>query len=271
MLWGRARSALFIDFDNVGSNEMRDRAAAMVAWLEAGEFKKGERARRFLVKRVYWNGKTDEHRAGFERAGFDAFACRPIATNKVAANKSASDLRLAVDVIDVHHRWRSIREVFLFSTDTDFVPVVDMLVERGVRVVTLGNEKDSSSAIYRDHADDVIPLRQLYDAFRYQPPQPRRFGGDPIEAPAPEFAGDVLELAAQLIVELAQRTPGLPIGRRTITRTLQKLPGFSSAGRTPWLGLGSYDRLLAEILRRRPTALKLKAEVNGGVSIYYAD
>lgn len=283
-----ARSAIFIDFDNVGSDAMRRSIPNWMAWLESGAFRARERRRKFVVRNIYWNGKKDEHREFFEKHGFEAFACRPIATNKLASNdKSASDLRLAVHAVDHLYRTKGLKEVFIFSCDMDFVPLVDLLRERGVRVVALGNENDPSSAVYRDHADHVISVRELKNAFTYDGAKQKRRDRDadvaslpaaapaanaPAAAPAaPVEAASgkpVLEQAADLVVNVASRTAGLRVGKMTITQALSRINGFTKSGPNAWFGNDGYEALMREIVRLRPV-LKWRGEKNGGFAIVY--
>jgi len=271
-MFGPVRSAIFVDFDNVGSEAMRASAANWVDWLERGLFRDGEKKRRFIVKRVYWNGKKDEHRPFFERAGFEAFACRPLAVNKHSSgDKSASDLRLAIHVMDAWRLDRRLKEVFIFSCDTDFVPLVDLLRENDIRVIALGNENDPSSAIYRDHADVVISLRELREAFAYKPavkPARKVSAPKPKPAAAASTSQSPVDKAADAVVAVAARTPGLPVGRKTLIRALEQVGGLEKTGPNRWFGMGSYELLIAEILKRRP-ALKRRTAPNGGAHIFW--
>jgi hypothetical protein len=62
-MWGsRLRSALFIDFENIGSRMSPAALRAMTAWLEDGRFDEAGRKRRVVAKRVYWNSSAERHR-----------------------------------------------------------------------------------------------------------------------------------------------------------------------------------------------------------------
>lgn len=294
-MFGRpVASAIFIDFDNVGSGELRGSIARWTAWLEDGAFAPARRRRRrFLVKRVYWNGRSDQHRQEFEAAGFEAFACRPVAANKQFSNESAVDLRIAIDVVDVLHRYRSkgLKEVVLFTTDTDFVPLVNLAREAGLRVMTLGNEADSSSAIYRDHADAVIGLRELRAGFGYERARRGwagvwRLAGKPapapdpdpdpvgLSAPAPDRRAPLNRIAraAEAIIKAAEATPTQAVGRKRVIKILGRaLPGFATFGPRAWLGKGSYERMMDAILAARPDKLKARPDANGGRTFVLAE
>ena len=70
------RSAIFIDYENVGHRALPDTIPNWIAWLERGEFDKPARRRRKLIqKRVYWNSAADHLRDNFQKAGFTAILC----------------------------------------------------------------------------------------------------------------------------------------------------------------------------------------------------
>ncbi len=148
MFASRVRSALLVDFDNVhitlkdrGRDDLAGRIAHWVAWLEDGGFDPRGRRRKFLTKRVYWNGHFDLHREVFEDAGFDAFACR----GQTASKKSSADIVITLDAIEILSEHPSVKEVILLSMDTDFVPVVNRLQAKGLAVAAMGNEENSSA------------------------------------------------------------------------------------------------------------------------------
>src|SRR5262245_38056488 len=116
-MWGRLRSALFVDFENIGSRMSPAALRAMTAWLEDGKFDEGGRKRRLVSKRVYWNSSAEKHRNIFEAAGFEVVLCE-----KFSAMKNGADIRMALDVLDSCWKAPNIGEYILFTTDSDFVP-----------------------------------------------------------------------------------------------------------------------------------------------------
>lgn len=270
-------SILLIDFDNVasvlGEQAFVKNVDRWLAWLEAGEFDPRRRRRRFDAKRVYWNGQHDRHRAPFENKGFDAFACRAEAKSK----KSSADIVITLDAMDLISERRGLKEVILLSTDTDFVPVVNRLQDKGLRVAAMANEDNRSAAVYRDHADLVISKADMVRALAYAPPDPaakraRRAKPAPA-APAPRGAPkppprDALALAAEAVEKTAAETPGAQISRKTVTRVLRRIDGFAAEGPAAWFGQGSYAGLLA-VLAKRSQRLKLYRFRNGGVAVAY--
>src|SRR5262249_51182020 len=149
------KSALLIDFDNVlgmTSGDIATSISSWMAWLEDGGFDASRQRRSFPVRRVYWNPLNERYRPAFEAAGFDAFACRAIAKEK----KSSADIVMTLDAVDIEKEVKGLKEIILLTSDPDFVPVVNRLQVRKLRVVAMGNEDNSTAAVYREYADDVV-------------------------------------------------------------------------------------------------------------------
>lgn len=275
------KSALLIDFDNVigmTGGDLVVKIENWMAWLEAGAFEAKPRRRAFLTKRVYWNGMNERYRPAFEAAGFEAFACRAIAREK----KSSADIVMTLDAMEVAGELRGLKEVILLTSDTDFVPVVNRLQDKKLEVVAMGNEENTTAAVYRDYADGVVLRRDLIAAFGYAPPKRSMFAArkpqrapapapaqSPPPAPARSKARDKIDEAAERLVLAAKGALGSPLSRQGVYRALQTLPGFSPTGPEPWFGAGSYKALLRAVASRRKNELRLHAYRNGGVCIAY--
>ncbi len=273
------KSALLIDFDNVigmTGGDLVMKIENWMAWLEAGGFDPKPKRRTFLSKRVYWNGMNERYRPAFEAAGFEAFACRAIAREK----KSSADIVMTLDAMEIANELRGLKEVILLTSDTDFVPVVNRLQDRKLEVVAMGNEENTTAAVYRDYADGLVLRRDLVAAFSYAPPARSLFGPRPRQsAPAPpsrqpapaqkQTARDKLDEAADRLVQAAKGALGSPLSRQSVYRALQSLPGFSPTGPTPWFGAGSYKGLLRAVADRRKAELRLHTYRNGGLCIAY--
>ena len=75
--------------------------------------------------------------------------------------------------------------------------------------------------------------------------------------------------AAEHVTRKGKEAPGLPISRVVVNRELEKhMPGFKKSGPAAYLGFGSYDAMLREIVKGRPH-LRLHVYGNGGVAISY--
>jgi uncharacterized LabA/DUF88 family protein len=290
LLARRVRSALLLDFDNIDGQVGKSfgtNIEAWLAWLEDGAFAKTRRARNFVVKKAYWNGRTDKKRDTFEQHGFEAFACRSQAANKIKENKSSADIVITIDAMDAVHEERGLKEVILLTADTDFVPLVNRLQQKGLHVVVVGNEGDPSSAIFRERGAEVISVGALRDACGYVSPNRRKpratsprassallavssaateeipSAGSAKNAPAakPQRAKPKqqatfdLDQAAKVIADVCMQTPNRAASRAAIERALTQVVGFTKVPTkqlAAWLGCKNLDNLLKELATRAP-------------------
>lgn len=283
------KSALLIDFDNVlgmTNGDIVTSIAHWMAWMEDGGFDERRKRRVFAVKRVYWNPLYERYRGAFEAAGFQAFACGAIAKTK----KSSADIVITLDAVDVVSETKGLKEVVLLTSDTDFVPVVNRLQDRGVEVVAMGNEENITAAVYREHADHVVLRAAFREAFSYVRPRRNWFGKlraappvqppaapPPVAPPAPTRTSgppqpkpaNALEAAADRVVHVAKGALGAHVSRQSITRALLTVPGFTTNGANSWFGHGSYKKFLLTVAKKRHNALRLYVHGNGGVSVAY--
>lgn len=302
----RTKSALLIDFDNVhitlrnrGREDFAARIPNWLAWLESGSSDAMGR-RKFLTKRVYWNGGFDLHRRAFEDQGFEAFACRGHTNFK----KSSADIVIALDAMELLSEYKALQEIVILTMDTDFIPVVSRLRNKGISVVAMGNEENSSAATFREYADAVISLADMRAALDYQPPPSSWFGlrrraretvaanGAPAATRAPPAAPQAspvrapqigrsgpgvrprrppsaparfdLEAIADQIVQTGAASPGSLLSKATVRRVVAQIPGFQEQGARPWFGAGGYRPFIEEMAKRRPDDLKLRRYPDGG-------
>src|SRR5215470_2519223 len=142
------KSALFIDYENVGKLCPADSIERWAAWLEDGRFDKG-RKRRLLHKRVYWNPSALKHEEVFTKAGFSTVLCE-----KFSMLKNGADITITIDATDMIRDHPKVAEFILFTTDTDFVPVLKKLRLEGRQTAVLVNEEQAQVyGTYRRHAD----------------------------------------------------------------------------------------------------------------------
>ncbi len=174
----RLNSAILIDFDNIfGALEFpdpKDQQAFVeaidrwVLWLGDGAFSENHQRRRFLAKRVYWNTPFQRFRAQFEAAGFEAFLCEAFAITKIDRGTSTADIVIAMDAVQLKSKFRDLDEVIILTADSDFIRVADRLQEQGLRVVTAGNERHRTFALFNMHADAVIHFDALRAGCAYE-------------------------------------------------------------------------------------------------------
>ncbi|MEZ5853661.1 MAG: NYN domain-containing protein [Hyphomicrobiaceae bacterium] len=170
MLRWPVKSALYIDFENIPMAP--DAIAGWLAWLEDGCFEPAGRKRRFLHKRVYWNSNAERHRQTFERFGFSVSLVA-----KYSGLKNGADIRMAMDIVEATYASSDIDEFMLLTGDSDFVPVLERLRSKGKRSVIVATEhRPNIHTTYAQHADVLIPTRQLGQAGQYQR-QRRNLGG----------------------------------------------------------------------------------------------
>ncbi|MGD2134353.1 MAG: NYN domain-containing protein [Maricaulaceae bacterium] len=261
-------TALLVDFDNVISKtcvEFGDNPLAWLRWLEAGGHEPGGRRRRITLRRVYWNSHNEVYREAFEAAGFEAFACRSEAKSK----KSTADMVLAMDALEALSGEEPIQEFILISTDTDFVPLVDRLQDHDRQVVTLVDERDVSSAVYRARADLVITRNALTDAaqtpleaYRVR----RGLWGKVTVGPLPVSNKTTRRLrrardrnqkslaqAGEIVARDLMGRGVRRMERERLPRLMARVDGFTVAGADEdrWLGWGAEDAFVDAIAERQ--------------------
>ena len=290
-MWRKRRSALFIDFENISLKVSPQMIEALVAWLEDGSFDEPGGKRKLVHKRIYWNSSAEKHREMFEAAGFDVVLCE-----KFATMKNGADIRMALDVAEMCWKSPRIQEYILFSTDSDFVPVLQRLTEKNKTSAILVDEsRIGAHTAFKIYADILIPLRLLNEALGYRRQKksilelrkPRRPAATPAAvngatpahpkpapAPAPkaaktaELADSAIAQAERLVVRLASRTPKKHIARKEIEAQLRQIEGFKKSGAQAYLGKRHYQGLMGEIAKR-DKRVKVKPGKNLSASVMY--
>ena len=281
----RVRSVLLVDFDNIYGATSQDVVTALpnwLLWLEDGAFSPGNRRRRFIDKRVYWNLQFDQYRPEFEAAGFVAYNCRALAKRKISAGKSSADIVLTMDAVEIAQTQEKIDEIILLTTDSDFVPVVNRLQASERRVVTCGKETDPTYELFSQYADAVVHVGALKAAFSYQRAKRKWYR---LRSPPPEVAPlslmrerrtplmsrvrvalDASEVApdgpppehvraAKMVRELAERMPDQRLSKSRIVKTLGIMPEFAPVyhgGVKPWLGHKNYAAMMRSLAAIQP-------------------
>jgi hypothetical protein len=300
-MWGKLRSALFIDFENVGSRLSPAALRAMTHWLEDGRFEEAGRPRKLVAKRVYWNSSAQKYRETFEAAGFEVVLCE-----KFSQLKNGADIRMALDVLDTCWKSPDIKEYILFTTDSDFVPVLQRLTEKQKLSVILVNEATMAShTAFSIFADLVLPVRELLgEGLSYRRPahsgllqglrkwMPSTGGAPgttakPVKVPAmPTPAADdqgggedpargkagmpqsPLAQAERAVLRVASRTPQKHVARKAIEKELQLIKGFKKTGANAYLGKKHYLGLMQEVARMN-ARIKIEPGRNNSASVMY--
>lgn len=280
--FGSIRSALVVDFENMLFLRP-ERVNNWLTWLEDGHFDRGIR-RKFLLKRIYLNAQAHRHIKTFEQAGFEV-----IYVEHFAGLSNSADILMAMDLAEHSQKRTGINEYILITTDSDFVPVLQRLENRGKKTaIVADNQNPNIYTTYRQHADFVIPRSQLSDeAVRYVRPAKKKgllrrvLSGDAAKAASKPLFGaakpssvpasgpDDLRRALDLVIKLTSRTPNLCVSHKKITEALLGgITGFATSGPTSFLGLGSFKKLMLE-LARRDERINVADSYRGGVDVKY--
>jgi uncharacterized LabA/DUF88 family protein len=267
-MWRKRRSALFMDFENVRSKVSPAIIEALTSWLEDGKFDEAGGRRKLITKKIYWNSSDEKHREAFEAAGFEVVLCE-----KFSSMKNGADIRMALDILETCWSMPDVKEYILFTTDSDFVPVLQRLSEKSKRSAILVNEaKMDAHTAFRIFADVLIPLRQLQsEGLIYQrspsgllrglrkktpangPARPpaKASPADPADGTEASKAkvGDqsLLAQAERAVVRVASRTPKKYVTRKAIEGQLQQIKGFKKNGTGAYFGKQDYQGLMMEI------------------------
>ncbi len=118
--------AVLIDYENVGLGSIR--------WL----FDQISDIGRIVVKRAYADWSTDNSKR--DRGQLLELGVEPMHLfHSPASGKNASDIRLAIDAVDLLHG-SSIDTFVIVSADSDFVPLVTKLRSTGKTVIGAGRK-----------------------------------------------------------------------------------------------------------------------------------
>jgi hypothetical protein len=163
-----AKTALFVDFDNVLSSLCElDLAAAEafaddpMRWLCWIEGEAPDATRRILLRKCYLNPNGIFHhggertyfstlRANLVLAGFQVVDCPPL----TRGGKTSADMIMVMDILDALGHATHFDEFVVISSDADFTPVLQRLRahDRRTLVVAVG----PASQAYRAAADRVV-------------------------------------------------------------------------------------------------------------------
>ncbi len=136
---GERQVAVLIDYENVG--------LAAIQWLLDQVSDHG----RVIVKRAYadWSqsgsGRGDQRR---QRDHLLELGIEPIHLFHSASGKNSSDIRLAIDAVELMYN-SPVDTFVIVSSDTDFVPLVSRLRAAGKGVIGAGRKKGVSQTLVR--------------------------------------------------------------------------------------------------------------------------
>lgn len=250
-----ARSALFVDFDNIYSGlKALDPSAAeafatdpsrWVDWLCRAEDRHDGAPRRFLLQLCYLNPQVfSRYRPFFMRSGFKVVDCPPL----TAQGKTSADIQIVVDVLDALAQETRYDDFVIASADADFTPLLFRLRahDRRTTVVTAG----PASSAYRSVCDSVILPDQFADAVMGRgaaaaeapPPSEHvdRAERDPAETRQPE--GQRISAAADAVRAAVAAAPGPLVSASAAHAARAVYPEIRADG---WGGAGSFSTFVA--------------------------
>ena len=122
--------AVLIDFENVGLNSIQ--------WL----FDQLSHVGRVIVKRAY----GDWSAAGSKRDQLLELGIEPIQLFHASKSKNSSDIRLAIDAVDLLYQ-SPVETFVIVSSDSDFVSLVNRLRAAGKSVIGAGREETAPHSL----------------------------------------------------------------------------------------------------------------------------
>ncbi len=169
----RLASAIFVDFDNLYlSINARSQQAAQAfgtapqVWLdwlldtvEMPGFPDNEmKERNFLIRRCYASPRAIQYfRPYYARNAFHVIECQPM----TRGGKNTADIYMVMDVLDTLVAYPHIEEFVIFSSDSDFTPVITRLRAHNKRTMIYSTEM--TAAAYKAACDDMVVEQDFVD------------------------------------------------------------------------------------------------------------
>jgi hypothetical protein len=265
----RIRAALYLDFDNVFGGLMDlDQEAAMAfaqspqEWLErlSSTGLPTNTYRDFLIRRCYLNpsgskacdrhGVTNERvyfsrfRPFLTRAGFEVLDCPPLTSQ----SKNASDIRIALDIIEALQHPTPFDEFILFSGDADFTPVLQRIREHDRRTVVVSSSLTAKA--YESTADVFLDEQELIELVAPEEPALVSPEGSTESQPSEQAAQDrpdieaLRQRALALTLELVSNSDQ-PVALVALADAIRAAIG-SAVDTTDWFGRRTMSAALSD-------------------------
>ena len=274
----RVRAALYIDFDNVfsGLMDLDEEAAIAFAqapreWLDrlalTGHYEGSYRD--FLIRRCYLNpagwklsdqgGGThtrlyfSKFRPFLTRAGFEVVDC-PALTSQ---SKNASDIRIALDILDALRHPTQFDEFVLFSGDADFTPVLQRVREHDRRTVVVSSSQTAKA--YEATVDIFLQEQDLIELIRPEIQLDTESGIEetaslqvhsapvtlvPNTAPSSEEVESLRERAVDITLEMIDGAKG-PVGLANLATAIRSMIG-QVVNESDWFNRGSLSAAIVD-------------------------
>jgi hypothetical protein len=262
-----------------------------------------------LQKRVYWNTPNEVYRKDFERQGFEAFICPSrVRVNKSAADViiALDALQSSYEIKDIQEYIILTTDTDFIALIEKLAERAKRTVaaanENNLSLSVYSDHADiviptfalRAAMGYQRHRKSITDfLRKERGPGKHSPSRDEKplgtnhladtVEGAPEGATAPSARGKAkgprhppvgprdLEQAAEHLVVVAQQTPGLAIGKKTVIRALShRMPSLRTSGPRSFFGCGSYNKMIERIARGRKD-LTMQKYGNGGVAISYRE
>jgi len=137
--------AVFIDFDN-----QKVAPSALINFLK----NKGQP----VVRRAYadWVASSS-HRKAVVSAGFDLIDCPKVGAN----HKNATDIRMALDCLEVCYEQPLIDMFVLVTGDADVAPLINKLRVKGKQTMVVVNDQGATSDLLKQVSDEFVLGQRL--------------------------------------------------------------------------------------------------------------
>lgn len=285
---------------------LSDRVGNWLAWLEDGRFDLAGRKRDFVLKRVYWFTDNDANRPFFAKHGIDVTVTRAV-KNKEKASSADFDITIDAvemsykrqdldeliilsfdsDFLTVLNHLQ-VKEIdvggMAFGQDRPakaFRRLVDHVIEKEEFDVALRYVRPKRGMFGQVIEQEQAPLPEraprntaVRPAEKTAPPPPsprprpqQTAAAAPARTRTPKQSFD-LKQAADLCANAAASSPSAYLSKRFVIRALEKFEGFVVVGRGPWLGCGSYERMIESFAKLNPS-LSVGRVASGALALIY--
>jgi NYN domain len=221
------RVMLLIDADNV-SLDVIEQAVPWVRQRFGGPH----------VRRAYCTAESAvKHQAAFKR-----LSIRPMVN--LAAGKNSTDIALAVDAMDLAISERPAVMV-IASSDSDFAPLVARLLEKGCRVIGIGQQGKTS--------DETVAAYDEYEVLSHRSPAARTAA---VKAPEKTAAKKAAAPRKTVAKKLPTKKPTAPLLPDKAQAILSALPALA-AGDTVELRVAAERLRETQLLSKNGSSTKL--------------
>lgn len=198
--------AVLVDLENVGAGSLR--------WM----LDQASEAGRIIVKRAY----GDWSKAAVNQEQILEYGVEQIHVSRSpGGGKNSSDIRLAIDAVDLLHQ-SPVDTFVIVSSDTDFVPLVSKLRAAGKTVIGAGR-RAAASRFLVSSCDRYIYLEEAEEA--HPRPEPSSLLLRAVKASIDDEGKVTGSKLHQTIQRLDPSFSFRAFGHSTFTRFLQASPG----------------------------------------------